>query len=371
MSDFTFDRDVLLGAIRTIGDVVPTRNTIPILNNLLIDAREEGSAVLRGTDLDRQVSIEIGASGRGAFTAPKDKLAAAVKSLRPGELTVELVDGRAVMKQGRATRTLPTLPATDMATLKDPEGAIRFEVDRAQFQWLLDTSSIAMSTEVARVYLNGVYLHVTDTSLRSVSTDGARLVCADIEMPEDAILMPGLILPNGAVGLLRRLLAGSKETKVQVAASAQRIAVRIGDTQMIAKAVEGTYPDYRRIIPTQPSPRRLEVQASELARGIRDVAAITDGKSRAIHLNLGGDCVLSASGTFSSALEPIEARFSGHPLNICVNASYAASIAEMFGEADHLEVCFDPNDEAVGSAPILVRSPRRPSLVALVTPMRG
>jgi DNA polymerase-3 subunit beta len=366
------DRDVFLGAIRAVGEVVESRVTIPILSNLLIEAAPGRWSVV-GTDLDLQATMTFEGQGEGTFTVPADKLAAAVDSLRPGKVDLRIEAGRLTLLQGRARRTLPTLPIEDYPKLPADHLDVVFQIDAPVLRGLLEATYITMSSEEkTRVYLCGVYLHVHEGKLCAASTDGVRMVCAEAPLPQGADQLPGIILPKKLVLLLRRHLAKMQAgDRIDIRASDQKVLISFGTTVILAKLIDGNYPDYRRIIPIG-NDRPLRVHSGELVRAIGAASALVEaaadgtGRSKGLAFRLTSTgCELRSSGGDANAVEPLEGEFTGDDFEIGLNALYAAPVAGIFGEAAELELLF-----ADAKAPVLFRSPTVPSVLGIVMPMR-
>lgn len=366
------DRDALVTALRQVSDVVEARNTIPILSNLLLEAGD-GRVTLTGTDLDVQVRTHFDATGVLATTVAAAKMLAAAQSFKPGQIRVEANDqGTAVtMRQARSVRTIPTLPATDFPLVKSVDDSVCFDIAGKVLVRLLDATHVAMSTEEIRFYLNGVYLHVAGDHLRAAATDGHRLVRADAALPAGAAGMRGIIVGRKTVTLLRKLLAKA-DSNVRVEISKDRIAATIGTVRVDAKLIDGTFPDYSRVIPTCDA-GHLTIGRAVLVDGVGAVAAIVNAegekiKVRSIRLDLGGgeeQSLFAQDATGTNATESIAGQWSGEAMTIGANSRYLADIANIFGEAAVLDLAI-----TTAGSPIKFTSEADPDLVAVCMPMR-
>lgn len=369
----TLERDALLGVVRKVASAVQSRNTIPILSNVLFEA-DGDVARLTGTDLDLQVRAECAAKGELATTLPADKLAAAIDSLKPGSITIETVEGRqaVVLKQGRSVRTLPTLPATDFPQFVVDDPTATFEVENRVLTRLIEAAHVAQAIDdAARIYLNGVYLHVRDGALRAVGLDGLRMVRVDAPLPDGAAEMPAMIIPTKAVGLVRKLILGGDEPITIEACGGKTIFV-CGSVRILAKMIDGTFPDYDRITPGE-GPHKLDVHRNALVDAMSSAVAVVEGdgkdriRSLAFNLNADAELELSArdqSGT--DAVEPLSGTYEGDPIRFSVNSKLLISIANVFRESSTIRIeLTDP------AKPFRITSEAEPDLLALSGVMRG
>ena len=250
------ERGVLLKAVSQAQSVVERRNTIPILANVLIEA--EGSDVtFRATDLDIEVVDKAPAQVEraGATTVAATTLHEIVRKLPDGALvtlTADAAAGRLTVEAGRSNFSLATLPKEDFPVMASSEYASNFSVDAPKLRRLFDKSKFAISTEETRYYLNGVYMHIADgddgKALRCVATDGHRLARIDSDLPEGAGALPGVIVPRKTVGELRKLL-DDDDMKIAVSVSETKVRFATPDITLTSKVIDGTFPDYTRVIP--------------------------------------------------------------------------------------------------------------------------
>ena len=366
----SIERAALLRAVGHAQSVVERRNTIPILANVLISA-EGGRASFRATDLDVEVvdRAEAQVEREGAATASAVTLHEIVRKLPDGAL-VELSaqDGRLDVSAGRSRFQLATLPKEDFPDLATPDYHAEFAISAGGLRRLFDKSQFAISTEETRYYLNGVYLHVTDgdggKSLRAVATDGHRLARVDAELPLGAEDMPGVIVPRKTVAELRKLLS-DEEAVIKVSVSEAKIRFAADDMTLTSKVIDGTFPDYTRVIPTS-NARRLELDASEFAKAVDRVATVSSERSRAVKMQLDEDrLTLSVSAPDAgTAEEELAVAYGDDRLEIGFNAKYLLEIAQ---QVDRENAVFLFN---TAGDPALVREGGDESAVYVVMPMR-
>ncbi len=366
------ERSALLKATSRAQGVVERRTTIPILSNVLIEA-EGGAASLRATDLDIEALETIPAmvEQAGATTVPAHTLHEIVRKLPDGaQLTLaeEPGAGRLTVSAGRSRFTLPTLPKEDFPAMASSEYDVSYEAPAPVLRRLFEKSSFAISTEETRYYLNGVYLHVTERDgqprLRAVATDGHRLACIDAEAPAGCAAAPDVIVPRKTVGELRKLLEDD-EARCEVSVSATKIRFRVGELTLTSKVIDGSFPDYTRVIP-QGNDKRMEVDAAEFARAVDRVATVSAERSRAVKLGLGPDSLTLSvnSPDAGSAQDELTVAYADDPLEIGFNAKYLLEIA---GQIDRENAVFLFADSG---APTLVREGDDDSAVYVVMPMR-
>lgn len=368
----SIERSVLLKAVSQAQSVVERRNTIPILANVLIEAEDE-HVHFRATDLDIEVMDRAVAQVEraGSTTVSAVTLHEIVRKLPDGAL-VKLTDdgasGRITVEAGRSNFSLATLPKEDFPVMASSEYTANFTAPAPVLRRLFDKSKFAISTEETRYYLNGVYMHVSDADggqvLRCVATDGHRLARIDAGLPEGAKDMPGVIVPRKTVAELRKVL---EDDDMQIAVSVSETKVRFAtpDITMTSKVIDGTFPDYTRVIP-QGNTRKLEVDASEFARAVDRVSTVSSERSRAVKLSLDEDrLILSVNSPDSGAAEEeLAVAYGDEHLEIGFNAKYLLEIAN---QVDRENAVFMFNSSG---DPTLMREGNDASAVYVVMPMR-
>jgi DNA polymerase-3 subunit beta len=253
----TIERATLLRCLSHVQSVVERRNTIPILSNVLIEAAAEGSLKLMATDLDLQVVESLPAvtvDSPGAITVSAHLLFDIARKLPDGsQVSIETADNRMTVKAGRSRFSLPTLPRDDFPMIVEGDLPTSFEVPAKTLAELIDRTRFAISTEETRYYLNGIFLHVADEELKAAATDGHRLARFTLRRPDGAEGMPDVIVPRKCVAELRKLIEEALDTNVQVDLSASKVRFTLGGENgvvLTSKLIDGTFPDYSRVIPT-------------------------------------------------------------------------------------------------------------------------
>jgi len=369
-----FERAALLKSLAHVQSVVERRTTIPILSNVKLEAGENGIS-LTATDMDLSVVEETEAEviRPGAITAPAHTLYDVVRKL-PESSQIELErseqGAELSLRSGRTAFDLPCLPAADFPAMTDEGLDHSFTLAVGDLIRLIDRTRFAISTEETRYYLNGIFLHAIEegatSCLRSVATDGHRLAKVEIGMPEGAAGMPGVIVPRKTVLELRKLIDElDPDTAVEVALSHARIRFKVGSAVLRSRLIDGTFPDYERVIPSDNN-KLMVMPTAELAEAVDRIATISTDKSRAIKLALSeGKLTLTAiSPDAGRGVEEVDADYKSDTMEIGFNARYILDITgQIEGKAIELAL-------ADAGAPTLVRDPKDSSTLYVLMPMR-
>jgi DNA polymerase-3 subunit beta len=368
----TIERDALLGPLAHVQSVVERRNTIPVLANVLIQA-ENGRLSLTATDMDMDIVETVAAevSAKGAVTASAHTIYDIVRKLPEGaqvEFARQGESERMTIKSGRSSFALATLPVEEFPALSGDKLPHGFSLQAAELRALIDRTRFAISTEETRYYLNGIFVHATKSSdvpvLRAVATDGHRLARVEMPLPEGAAGMPGVIVPRKVVSELRKLIEETGEA-ITVALSDTKIRFGFGTIVLTSKLIDGTFPDYERVIPTN-NDKLMEVHCKGFAQAVDRVATISTEKSRAVKLAVQpGTLTISANSPDSgNATEEIEVGYTASPIEIGFNARYLLDIAEQI-EGEHAQFAM-----ADAASPTLVRDVADASALYVLMPMR-
>ncbi|MGH6780572.1 MAG: DNA polymerase III subunit beta [Sphingomonadaceae bacterium] len=366
----TIERATLLKSLSHIQSVVERRNTIPILSNVLIEAATEGGLRLMATDLDLQVveTIEAAVDVAGATTVSAHTLFEIARKLAEGsqvELTAS--DGKMKIVAGRSNFNLPTLPRDDFPVIAEGELPTRFELPAATLRQIIDKTRFAISTEETRYYLNGIFLHVSDEAqpvLKAAATDGHRLARVTVARPEGAAGMPDVIIPRKCVAELRKLLDELDGT-VEVSLSPTKIRFGLGSAILTSKLIDGTFPDYSRVIPTG-NDKLLKLDPKSFMQGVDRVATIASEKTRAVKMSVERDKIILSvtSPENGTAAEEVPGEYVSESFDIGFNARYLMDILGQI-EGDSVEVHL-----ADAAAPTLIRENDKAPALYVLMPMR-
>ena len=366
----TIERAVLLKSLGHVQSVVERRNTIPILSNVKVSAKDAALS-LNATDMDldilEMVEADIGASGD--ITAPAHTLYDIVRKLPDGaQIEIDGGDGQLALKSGRSRFSLSCLPAEDFPVMAGGDLPQSFHLASGDLRGLIDRTRFAISTEETRYYLNGIYLHEAERDnvqvLRCVATDGHRLASVEMPLPEGAKGMPGVIVPRKTVGELRKLIDETGDD-VAVALSETKIQFAFDHAVLTSKLIDGTFPDYERVIPSG-NDKVMEVDCRRFAESVDRVSAISTEKSRAVKLAVSGrNLVLSANSPDNgSAVEELEVAYTAEDIEIGFNARYLLDIMQQI-EGDNAQFLM-----ADAASPTIIREVGDASAVYVLMPMR-
>jgi DNA polymerase III subunit beta len=366
----TIERSALLKALNHVQSVVERRNTIPILSNVLIQA-SHGAVKLTATDLDIEIVETVAAevAKDGATTAPAHMIYDIVRKLPDGaqlELDIGPDAGRLSVNAGRSRFQLQALPPEDFPDLNAGDLTHSFQVPAADLKNLIDKTRFAISTEETRYYLNGIYLHevAKEGKLRAVSTDGHRLAQAQAALPAGASGMPGVIVPRKTVLEVVKLLEGV-EGDVEVSLSTSKIRFKLAGMVLTSKLIDGTFPDYERVIPRN-NDKRVEVDTKLFSDAVDRVSTISLEKGRAVKLNIASDRItLTVNNPDSgSAEEEVACSYSHEPVDIGFNSRYLLDIAgQLKSGSAHLLL-------ADAGSPTIVKDPGDETALYVLMPMR-
>ena len=368
----TVERAALLKSLGHVHRVVERRNTIPILANVLLRAEDQGLR-LKATDLDIEVTETIPAdvAQGGATTVPAHVIYDIVRKLPEGaQVSLETAGdgGQMQIRSGRSRFTLQALPESDFPDLAAGDMGHRFGLPAADLKRLVEKTQFAISTEETRYYLNGIFFHTLEaenaTVLRAVATDGHRLARVEMPAPQGAEGMPGIIVPRKAVAEIQKLVEDSGE-EVSIELSPAKIRLTFDGVVLTSKLIDGTFPDYQRVIPSG-NDKRLTVERADFAKAVDRVSTISSERGRAVKLALtDGRLTLTVNNPDSgSATEEIEVDYDAAPLDIGFNARYLLDIT---GQLDGDTALFRLADP--GSPTLIQDREGAPALYVLM-PMR-
>ncbi len=369
---FVIERAILLKTLSHIQSIVEKRNTIPVLSNVRIEALGDGIS-FKATDMDTEITeiVDAKIAETGATTAPAHMLYDIVRKLSDGsevELTFPDDKGQLTIASGRSKFALSTIGVEDFPVISGDKLPINFSMAREELKDVIDRTQFAVSTEETRYYLNGLYIHAKSEGatkvLRIVATDGHRLACVESPLPKGAEKIAGVIVPRKTVSEVRKLLDDTKAENISVALSDNKVRFTLEEVTLTSKLIDGTYPDYERVIPTD-TDKLLEVQVKELANAVDRVSVVAE-RTRAIKMitETGKIIITTTSPDLGSALEEIDAKYDSESLEIGYNFRYLLDIlAEIKGEA--VQISFSD-----ASSPSVIHDTSDSSAIYVLMPMR-
>lgn len=320
----TVDREALAGALAVVGRAVDRANKIPILSHILLEA-DGDKASLTATNLDITLRASIAATvdGKASMALPAELLRQ-IAAKAPDD-TVSLQDdgARVTIRSGRSRWHVNVLPAADFpAAEHDETYAGAFTLAGAELAELLARTEFAVATpKDERLYLQGVFLQVIDDMLYAVATDGHVLSRLRLDAPDgaDQALGGGIIIPDRAVAILKTLTGDL--ASITIEASKRRIRIAAGGIAFTSKLLDGTYPDWRRVIPGD-QPKTARVAREALAAAVERVALIAAERGRGVRLSFGeqGLGVAVADSDRGEADDTVEIGYEGDPLDIILGS---------------------------------------------------
>ena len=347
--DFRVNSTDLLKALSHIHGIVEVRHTLPILSNIIITTNDN-SLSLSSTNLDIFCSddLEAEVSQNGSTSVSASTFYEIVKRLPSGsEIHASLSeeDSTLILKCGRSKFNLTTISPDDFPKISHDDLNIQFVLSATELKRMIDKTKFAISNEETRYYLNGIFLHQTQKNsidiLRAVATDGHRLAQYDIPLPQGAKDMNGIIIPKKMIQELRRVLDdASGDINIQL--NENKIKFSFNNMQIISKVIDGTFPDYTKVIP-QSNDKSITTNNDELKKAIDRVSAVAineETKSKAIKLIIDSNKIsLSVDSTSrGSAIEEIDLEYNSDKVEIGFNSRYLIDICnEIDGDKINLK----------------------------------
>lgn len=349
-SALVIERNVLARLLQQVTKVVNSRNTIPILDTVRLSA-SGGNLTVTATDLDIEISCTTECDGEIGACVNARLLSGIVNKI-PADAKVTIAeDGDDItVKSGRSRFKLPTLPMDDYPSMEVGDFSATFSIDLAA---AVDPVAFAMSSEVTRYYLCGAYLHTEDDKIVAVATDGHRLAR---NAGGDGNVPAGVILPSKLVGII-------PGGEVTLSVSSAKVRVETSDTTITSRVVDGTYPDYQRIIPKENN-RVATVDRDSLLSAVSRVAVVSSERGRGVRLDIGDEKISLAVHGDGEADDEVAASWEGESLTIGFNADYLAEVLGGFPSGD-IEIALDD-----GGKPALFTSKAAEGVLVILMPMR-
>ena len=320
---FSVSKEKLLSGLQTVQNVVSTRTTLPILSNVLLQARD-GQLRLTTSDLDVGITgaIEAQVEREGATTLPARRLATIVKELPASDIHID-VDSKniASIRCGQSFFKIMGLPEEEFPPLPQFAEAKVFTIPQQQLKDALKKTAYAISTDETRYVLNGILFSFKEGKLTMVATDGRRLALVDIELeypPENAV---EIIVPTKCVTELSRLLGESGDVKMSVAEN--QVAFEVGSTLLISKLVEGNYPNYRQVIPAE-TKERVALERELFLTAVHRVSLLASEKSNSVKLVFSNNNIEIVANTpdIGEARESLPVSYKGREFSIAFNPEF-------------------------------------------------
>ncbi len=373
--EFKINSSDLLKALSHIHGIVEVRHTLPILSNIILKAKDN-ELTLSSTNLDIYCADKIKAevSIAGEISVSAVTFFEIVKRLPSGSevvMTMEEGENEIILKCGRSKFNLSTLKTDDFPIISDNDLSTNFVLSADELIRIIDKTKFAVSNEETRYYLNGIFLHKADRNsiqfLRAVATDGHRLAQYDIPLPQGAEEITGIIIPKKTIFELRKVLDDANGD-VSISLNENKIKFTFNDLKIISKVIDGTFPDYTKVIP-QNNNKNFKTNNNELKNAIDRVSAVAaneESKSKAIKLSLEDNKLnLSVeSQSKGSANEILDISYDGDKVEIGFNSKY---IIDICNEVDGEEVDISLLDSV---SPAIILDKTDENLFFVLMPMR-
>jgi len=368
----TLPRATLAKALDTANRIVERRNTIPILSNVLLRV-ENATLRVSATDLDMTAAItvdDVTVAAPGAVTVSSATLHDLIRKLASDAVSLDASeDGKMAVRGGRARFSLLTLPESDWPDMPAGERSYAFALPAPTLARALEKTDFAISTEETRYYLNGVFMHRTTIDaapmLAFVATDGHRLGRLTLAEPEGTLdPLAGVIIPRKAVKELRNILKGG-EGEVVIEGDGQKIRFTLGATSLLTKLIDGSFPDYARVIPTM-NEKIAKFTREHMIAATDRVATVISERGRAVKLEFDADkLTLSVTNAdVGSASEELEGDYASGPLEVGFNATYLREVLAALTGAS-VEIALNDSN-----SPTIFTSSGDPDMLAVLMPMR-
>lgn len=322
-------RDELLVPLAAASGIIERRHTLPILSNVLID-RADGALAFLATDIEIQITARSALEQSGearALTVGARKLVDILRALPEGaEVSLQQQDKRLLVRAGRSRFSLQTLPAEDFPRLARPAGeAARFALGQKALRRLLGLVQYAMAQQDIRYYLNGLLMVVEGRQLKLIATDGHRLAYAAMGLAAE-LPRQELIVPRKTVLELVKLL-GENDDEVRIELSPTQAAFSFGAVELVSKLIDGKFPDYTRVIPSQHK-NRMQIEREVLRQALLRAAILSNEKFRGVRwvLTDGSLKLVSSNAEQEEAQEELEVKYAGDALDIGFNVNYLLDV---------------------------------------------
>ncbi len=366
---FTITRDNLQQGLAAVGASIPTRTTLPVLSNILIEADADGVR-MSGTDLDIAVSLRVQAEveEEGALTVPAKKLQELARELPEHPARITTKGDRLELVCGRASFWLNGMPRDEFPAFPSVSFEPSWRVRAKTLHDLIHHTSFAVSTEESRPILNGVLWQLGEREMRMVATNGHRLARMAVPAEPGSVGSADLIVPPKALQQVQRLFDG--ETELEVARSENHLGFRSGGTQVFTRLIEGPYPNYEQVIPRE-NDKVAIVDKAAFTQALRRMAVVASEQTHRVRLSFGGSFVRFSVETpdLGEAREEMEIQYEGEPLDIGFNAQYLLDVLRYIPTED-VKLTFKAPERAATIEPLAGPNEEAPDYLCLVMPLR-
>ncbi|MGI9293706.1 MAG: DNA polymerase III subunit beta [Pseudomonadales bacterium] len=361
----TAGRESLLKPLQAVIGVVERRQTMPILANVLLVAKD-GEVSVTATDLEVELVAvaEVSVDSPGEVTVPGRKLLDICRALPDdAEIVISQSGEKLNIKSGRSKFSLTTLPAAEFPTVDDINAGHTVSVSQGVLSRLLEKTHFSMAQQDVRYYLNGLLLETGKNVLRAVATDGHRLALCEVDLDDKKAPEQQVIVPRKGVLELQRLMSGDGDLQIELGSNHVRI--QLEGIRFTSKLIDGRFPEYERVIP-QDTSNALTADRTLFRSALQRTAILSNEKYRGIRLIIrqGGMVLQAHNPEQEEAEEEFEADYSGEEIEIGFNVNYLLDALSAI-ESDEVSLAL-----VDGNSSCLLREPGKDDCKYVVMPMR-
>jgi DNA polymerase-3 subunit beta len=358
-------REDVLTPLQAVIGVVERRQTMPILANVLLSARDNRLSIT-GTDLEVELVAASGVTVQqaGDITVPGRKLLDIFRALPEKTNVVVSTEGeRLTVRAGRSRFVLASLPAAEFPVVEEINAQQTLSVSQSEVRKLIDKTHFSMAQQDVRYYLNGMLLETDGKSLRAVATDGHRLALCETELETKAKTSQQVIVPRKGVLELQRILGDSGT--IELAVGTNHVRAQIGDIRFTSKLIDGRFPEYGRVIPANPS-KIVEADRDLLRQALQRTAILSNEKYRGVRLNVQPNLltIQAHNPEQEEAEDQVEVNYKGDEVEIGFNVNY---LLDALAAIDQEKVEIGLTDS---NSSCLIRAPGTTGTKYVVMPMR-
>jgi DNA polymerase-3 subunit beta len=358
-------REALLKPLQAVIGVVERRQTMPILANVLLIAKDDKLSIT-ATDLEVELvaTAEVEVVGGGEVTVPGRKLLDICRALPEGaQVQISQSGEKLAVKSGRSKFSLTTLPAAEFPTIDDINAGQALELQQETLARLLDKTHFSMAQQDVRYYLNGLLLETGKKYLRAVATDGHRLALCQAEMPGGKLPEQQVIVPRKGVLELQRLMTGEGSLNLELGSN--HIRIQLDGIRFTSKLIDGRFPEYERVIP-QDTSNSLTADRQAFRGALQRTAILSNEKYRGIRLTIQENAIVlqAHNPEQEEAEEELEVGYGGVEIEIGFNVNY---LLDALGAIDSEQISLALVD---GNSSCLLREPGNDDCKYVVMPMR-
>ena len=360
----TITREQLQEGLVAVAAAVPSKTTLPVLANVLLEAQGD---TLRMTATDLEVSVRVTGPAKvvkpGTITISARKLMEIVKELPPAPLAIKVQENAWVaLRCAGASYRLVGLTPEEFPAVGDGASTGWLTIDGKVLREMLAQTTFAISHDESRYALNGILLAVHEKELRMVATDGHRLALATRPLAAAGPAMSGIV-PRKAVQEVARIVGSGEE--VQIAISDNQFMLRMPNVLLMARLIEGTFPNYEQVVP-KAHPHRVTLSRAALTAALRRVSVLSEERTKPVRFLLSpGMLKLTAnSPDYGEAEEQMEAQFAGEEIAIGFNSRY---VLDTLGAQAGEQVLIELKD---GLSPGVFKSFEDEGSLCVIMPMR-